>query len=148
MHDHDGRAWITLDGEEILNMVHIWKWLYEVKKRAALKAGETDLWKWQNYEEYKEEAEKELENDSYFTQTHLGSAMHDYQSLSAEEILTSENPIIRAIGMLDRRIGVRRLKKIHVKSEHPLVVATYVFRCKAEGIAIENERPGTGMDGP
>jgi len=39
-------------------MVHIWKWLYEVKKRAALKAGEPDLRKWQNYEEYKEEAGK------------------------------------------------------------------------------------------
>jgi hypothetical protein len=28
MHDHDGRAWITLDSQEIINMVHIWKWLY------------------------------------------------------------------------------------------------------------------------
>jgi hypothetical protein len=61
--------------------------------------------------------------------------MHEYQSLSADEILTSENPIIRAIGMLDRRIGIRRLKKIDIKSEHPLVAATYIFRCKAEGLA-------------
>ena len=129
-------------------MNRIYQWLYEVKKRAALKAGEPDLRKWQNYEEYKEEAEKELENESFFTQSHLGGAMHEYQSLSAEDILTSENSIIRAIGMLDRRIGVRRLKKIDVKSEHPLVVATYVFRCKVESIAIENERPTIGTTGP
>lgn len=148
MHDHDGRAWITLDGKEIINMVHIWKWLYEVDKRAALKAGEPDLRKWQNFEEYREETEKELENESFFTQSHLGGAMHEYQSLSAEEILTSENPIIRAIGMLDRRIGVRRLKKVDVKSEHPLVVATYVFRCEAEGIVTENERSTIGTTGP
>lgn len=50
--------------------------------------------------------------------------------------------------MLDRRIGVRRLQKIDVKSEHPLVVATYVFRCKAECIAIEGESPTSGDSSP
>jgi len=137
MHDHEGRSWITLDGKEIINMVHLWKWLDEVDKRAASIAGEPDVKNWQKYAECKEEAEKELQDESIFWQCHLGSAMHDYQSLSADEILTSENPIIRAIGMLDRRIGIRRLKKIDIKSEHPLVAATYIFRCKAEGLASE-----------
>jgi len=134
MHDHDGRAWITLDGKEIINMVHIWKWLYEVKKRAAAMAGEADLRKWQNYEQYKHKAEKELENESFFTQSHLGGAMHEYQSLSIDQILKSDNPVIRAIGMLDRRTGIRRLKNIDVVSEHPLVQVTYIFRCEAESI--------------
>ncbi|MDO9264172.1 MAG: hypothetical protein Q7U02_09410 [Desulfosalsimonadaceae bacterium] len=134
MHDHDGRAWITLDGKEIINMVHIWKWLYEVNKRAAAMAGESDLRKWQSYQQYKEAAEKELEDESFFTQSHLGGAMHEYQNLSIDQILTSENAVIRALGMLDRRLGVRRLHKIDATSERPLVRATYAFRCQAEGI--------------
>jgi len=62
--------------------------------------------------------------------------MHEYQSLSINEILTSGNVIIRALGMLDRRLGIRRLQKINAESEHSLVRATYVFRCKAEGVVM------------
>jgi len=134
MHDHDGRAWITLDGKEIISMVHIWNWLYEVDKRAATMAGEPDLRKRGNYLQYKEVAEKELGNESFFTQSHLGGAMHEYQSLSIAQILASENPVIRALGMLDRRLGIRRLRKTGKETMHPLVRATYLFRCQAEGV--------------
>jgi hypothetical protein len=134
MHDHDGRAWITLDGKEIINMVHIWKWLYELDKKAASLAGVSDLRDRQKYEDFKDEAMKALEHESFFTQIHLGEAMHDYQSMSIDDILSSENHIIRAIGMLDRRLGKRRLEKIDVASEHSLVKTTYFFRAQAEGL--------------
>lgn len=137
MHDHDGRAWITLDGQEIINMVHIWKWLHEVDKRSASLAGVADLRNWQKYKHKKGEAGKELENESFFMQSHLGGAMHEYQSLSINNILASENHIIRALGMLDRRLGKRRLKDINIKSEHPLVKATYLFRVQVEGFIID-----------
>jgi hypothetical protein len=143
MHDHDGRAWITLDGKEIVNMVHIWKWLSEVNKRAASLAGLPDMDSFDlylqghKYDHKKQEAERELEDESFFTQSHLGGAMHEYQNLSIDNILASENHVIRAIGMLDRRLGKRRLKSIDIKSEHPLVKTTYLFRVQAEGIINE-----------
>jgi hypothetical protein len=139
MHDHDGRAWITLDGEEIINMVHIWKWLYELEKKAASLAGGRHVRDDPRYNHFKNEAKKALQRESFFTQTDLGSAMHAYQSLSIEDVLASENHIIRAIGMFDRRLGKRRLKTIDIISEHELVKTTYYFRARAEGI-IMNEQ--------
>ena len=145
MHDHDGQAWITLDGDEIINMVHIWKWLWEVERKAASLAGETDLRNRKDCSPVREAAEKELKDESIFTQSHLGRAMHDYQSMSMEDILASENPVIRAIGMLDRRLGVRRLRKIDTDHEHPLVRVTYVFRCRAEGLTAKREAPNNSI---
>lgn len=132
MHDHDGRAWITLDGEEMVNMVHVWKWLSLVDQRATSLAGESV--RWYHDDPHVRATEAQLEEESIFTQSHLGGAMHEYQSLSIADILASDNPIIRAIGMLDRRVGIRRLRKIDVLREHALVRATHVFRCQAEGI--------------
>ncbi len=137
MHDHDGRAWITLDGKEIINMVHIWKWLYELDKKAAALAGVSDLNKREKYEDFKRDAEKALGQESFFMQSHLGGAMHDYQSMSIDNILKSENHIIRAIGMLDRRFGKRRLRDYDISPEHYLVKTTYFFRAQAEGIITE-----------
>ncbi len=137
MHDHDGRAWITLDGKEVISMVHIWKWLHALNKKAAILAGASNLNKNSNYDNVEKEAELALKQDSFFTQSHLGGAMHDYQSMSIENILCSENHIIRAIGMLDRRFGKRRLKEFDISSEHTLVKTIYFFRAKAEGITIE-----------
>lgn len=135
MHDHDGRAWITLDGEEIVNMVHVWKWLRRVDQRATSLAGKSV--RWHHDDPRVKAAEAQLEDECIFTQSHLGGAMHEYQSLSIADILESDNPIIRAIGMLDRRVGIRRLRKIDGPREHALVRATHMFRCRAEGICGE-----------
>ncbi|NQT88950.1 hypothetical protein HQ560_19435, partial [bacterium] len=38
-HDQDGRAWITIDGREIVNMPHIFKWIHERNELEAKLAG-------------------------------------------------------------------------------------------------------------
>ena len=134
MHDHDGRSWITIDGKEILNMALWWKW-------------EDEFWKWmrttradgmapygQEYDQRNEACEKELARESFFWQEDLGDAMHEYLSLSIDEIVYSSNVIIRAIGMLDARFGKRRLKNLDVSNEPDLVKVLYAFRCHAENI--------------
>ena len=60
--------------------------------------------------------------------------MFAYLHLSIDDILASENVLIRAIGMLDRRLGKRRLPALAGSVNHPLVRLLYVFRCEAEGI--------------
>jgi hypothetical protein len=146
MHDQEGRAWITIDGKEIVNMIHIFKWMGEVSFRAKSLAGESDEADslageidegyWQRLAEKQEEVEQQLHEESFFWQGDLGMAMHDYLSMPIDEILRSQNPLLRAIGMLDRRVGKRRLAALEMTTEHPLVLATYQFRCLAEGVRI------------
>lgn len=129
MHDQEGRAWITLDGEEILNMPHLFKWLHERRTRAEELAGpDNDSSFWED------QAASQLQQESFFQQGDLGTAMFAYLHLSIDDILASENPLIRAIGMLDRRVGKRRLPALAGSVNHPLVRLLYLFRCEAEGI--------------
>ncbi|PIP83880.1 MAG: hypothetical protein CO113_15150 [Elusimicrobia bacterium CG_4_9_14_3_um_filter_62_55] len=63
----------------------------------------------------------------------LGDWLYDYIDRSIEQILASENPIIRGLGMLDRRLGKKRLKEVS-RPEHPFVHAMCILRREAEGI--------------
>ena len=133
MHDQEGRAWITIDGEEIVNMPHIFKWLYERDRRAAELSGvEPSMQTWEDYASKWRAAEKELRQESVFWQGDLGDAMFGYLHTSIDDILTSENVLVRAIGMLDRRVGKRRLATFAENINHPLVGLLHTFRCDAE----------------
>lgn len=129
MHDWEGRAWITLDGEEIVDMPNFDKWIYECRKRAEKLSGpDNDSYFWED------QAASQLQQESFFKHGDLGRAMFAYLHLSIDDILASENAIIRALGMLDRRVGKRRLPALAGSIDHPLVRLLYLFRCEAEGI--------------
>ena len=150
MHDQEGRAWITIDGEEIINMPHIFKWMYERSVRAAELAGvENQFSNWQEMLAFWPIAEQQLEDDSIFWQGELGDAMFQYLHLPVAEILPSENILIRAIGMLDRRVGKRKLSALQGVVKHPLVRMLYQFRCEVEGIgtAVTLKFPEEDQDG-
>jgi len=135
MHDQEGRAWITIDGEEIIHMPHIFKWLHERSKRAAELADvENEFGNWQEMATIWKVAEQQLQEESIFCQGELGDAMFRYLQMPISDILGSEEPLIRAIGMLDRRVGKRKLSSLLSVVEHPLVRLLYLFRCEAEGI--------------
>jgi hypothetical protein len=42
---------------------------------------------------------------------------------------------VQALAMFDRRVGKRRLAKMSVENEHPLVRKFYELRCQAEGLS-------------
>jgi hypothetical protein len=64
-----------------------------------------------------------------------------YPSLSIGEALESANFIHRALAMVDRRLGKRRLRSLGLRTdEHPLVLKLYEFRRVAEGIVQAHER--------
>jgi len=54
--------------------------------------------------------------------------------MSIDQIMHSENVIIRALGMLDGRLGKRRLRALDVSNEPDLAKILYAFRCHAENI--------------
>ena len=120
-HDQMGRGWISIDGNEILNMPSI-NFDNEVYHRG--RAGQVPY----------QEAEKEVRALNLFSQWDLHNSLYEYLSLSMDEILVSDNPIIRATGMLDARMGKRRLLKIENAEEHDLVRRFYLFRCAAESL--------------
>lgn len=119
-HDQIGRGWIALDGKEILNMSSI-DFEHEVYKRGRAQA---------NYEG----AKQEVRSLNLFSQWDLHQALFEYLGLSIDEILASENPLIRATGMLDARMGKRRLMKVDISDEHDLVRRFYLLRCTVESI--------------
>ena len=51
--------------------------------------------------------------------------------------MNDENIIVRAYSMLDRRLGKRRLKKLHFPEDtHPLIIDFYKIRCEVECIIV------------
>ncbi len=64
--------------------------------------------------------------------------LQDYLSYSIDEAMASEKILIRALGMIDRRLGKRRLVRIKLKEdEHPLIRLFYELRRFSEGLGPE-----------
>ena len=118
-----GRAWIRIDEKEILNMstpeFYAAYYSHLTEQGKALKT-------------------KELHDNNVFSSYNFGSALFDYLNMATEKILESDNAIIRAFGMLDARVGKRRLKKVNPSKEHDLVRQLYYLRCDAEGFLDSN----------
>ncbi|MGE5293954.1 MAG: PcfJ domain-containing protein [Solirubrobacterales bacterium] len=117
----DGRGWISIDGHEILVMTwtnaESWSFPRDQEGRAQFA-----------------EARDQAHAKNMFSRREWHESLFDYLSLSMEDILTSGNLLIRAIGMLDARLGKRRLRKIDIAQEHPLVQRLYCLRCDTEGL--------------
>jgi hypothetical protein len=61
-------------------------------------------------------------------------------SLSVDRMLESDNAVLRALAMLDGRLGKRRLRAMRLRDdEHPLVRQFFMLRCESEGIDPANE---------
>ena len=90
-HDGMGRSWITLDGVEILNMQHL--------------SGPAS------------NEHSDRHDFGVFTAYDLPEAMLQFLNLNIEDALTSANPLIRAIAVIDRRTGRRRVQLMDPVSE-------------------------------
>jgi hypothetical protein len=67
-----------------------------------------------------------------FSRFDLTDALESYLSMSIEDALCSSNTIIRAIAMLDRRVGKRRLQQLVIDATtHPFITQLYTLRCTA-----------------
>ena len=69
----------------------------------------------------------------------VNAALFASLSMPFDEIVSSRNPIIRGIGILDKRFGKRRLADFDAEKEHPLVRSSYEFRCSAEGMTVSRQ---------
>lgn len=137
VHDQMGRAWITIDGKEVINMctftyeVALWR---EASQRQKA-TGSTDYRDPEHRDGYYlayAQAEGILKDDAIFARRQFHGSLFTYLNLSIEDILSSPDPIIRAIGMFDRRVGKRRLLAREMQNENPLVARLHCFRVQTE----------------
>jgi hypothetical protein len=141
-HDQFGEAWITIDGKRLHSMSSL---RFEIDRMEAAKSFEDqhgrEAWirgGWQT-------CEQELASEGSMGLWAVNSTLFAYLSLSFDEILSSKTALVRAIGMLDRRLGKRRLMTIDTSGSPTFVQELYRFRCACEGIAppaVRNELPG------
>ena len=86
------------------------------------------------------EAGKALQERGVIPVREFMTALFDYLNMSIDDILASDNFVVRAFGMLDRRLGKRRLAAMDVSAEHPFVRTLHDLRCSAEGVQRRQEQ--------
>ena len=136
-HDQTGRAAIRLDGVEVL--------------RSNYYAYEQNYWN--RYQALRREGIDQDDRKAPFRLAHEGTlndgcfdngffyeAFHEFDNQSIEKSLVSENPLVRILALLDRRLGKRRLLALEESMEQELdwVRAFYVIRMQAEGLMEAN----------
>jgi len=157
-HDEPSRVWITFDKKEIISASDVtYQTRYEetyrkIKKKENLKGIPFNSnWEvmFQSPERQalikaSDKSEEMMIDQNIFSSYHFYEPFMEYSSLSIEEALSSENILIRAFAMFDRRLGKRRLKNLRFTSEntHPLILEFYKIRCDVEGIYVtKNPQP-------
>ena len=152
-HDQEGEAWVTIDKERVFSM-GTYTYFLKCNQEADRLRAEQDCTDFrdpdqkQGYYGAWREAHKKAEDEGAYPLWDVNAALFAYLNLAIDDIVSSENPIIRAIGMLDRRLGKRRLAALDVKEEHSLVKLLHDFRCSAEGITATRESPHLNNDDP
>ncbi|MBT2733475.1 hypothetical protein [Bacillus sp. ISL-7] len=123
VHEPESRFWITLDGAEIYSNSKV-KWLFNHYK---LRLDEECM----SYHE----AEKILEEQGQYYIDYIEDSLCEYINLSISDAINSKSFLIRALGMIDKRLGKRRLQSIEIKeNEHILVRKLYAIRSEVEKI--------------
>jgi len=134
-HDGDGRAWIEVDGQEVATMCyfqsgHARRDLTEELRVAnnPSNSGRTGTPQWLHAE-----AVAITRRAGIVSQEEFYGLLHDYLRTPIADLLNSDNPITRALAVLDARVGKRRLRQLaSQQDDHPLVRKFLALRCEAE----------------
>ena len=144
-HDAEGEAWITIDKQRVSSMGTCSYFIEQHKEATRIREASgcldhLDPEQQVGYFAARREAERIVdEKNLFFTLWEFNHALFEFLNLSIDDAIASDDPIIRALVMLDRRFGKRRLKAFDDSEQPPLVRTLYRFRCKAEEITLANE---------
>jgi hypothetical protein len=120
-----GRAWLMVDGREVASFCEFDfenAWRDEGRREGPVGRPFTDS------------AHATIRAAGVHDKSDLLDAMGTCIGSSIEQVLASPDPLVRALAMLDRRLGKRRLTNMAVTSEHPLVAELHRLRCDAEAV--------------
>ncbi|WP_285397677.1 hypothetical protein [Lysinibacillus sp. fls2-241-R2A-57] len=139
-HDQLGRAVITVDGIEKLSMCTIVAEREEYYREREIRIQSSNL----NYVDVaynrgvQEQAHEQLKKEGIYGQHDFFFALETYFNSSMDDLLKSNNPLIKILCILDRRIGKRTLYKMEniISEENTLVQEFYKLHCNAENIRL------------
>lgn len=127
-HDRLGRTWITVDKQQVASMSDL---PYYIDYRVLAE----EIWVAKRLTDYRDEAKAVLHAQGNYSRHQSNNILERYLLMSVDDVLRSDDILIRSLSMLDRRVGKRRLRMLQLgDDEHPLVRQFYALRCKAEGI--------------
>ena len=138
-HDQLGRAFISVDKNEVFNMCTL------TSNNALFEKEEELLNDLQlKYDVFNEEQNCSIQNKAHeiimtegvFAQYDFFEAVEQYLNSSIEVSLQSNHIIIMILSLIDRRVGKRTLIRIKesIQQEHKIVQFFYTLRCEAERI--------------
>lgn len=139
-HDQLGRAVITVDKVEKLNMCTITAEREEYYKGRDIRMKLNDF----NFDDViknraiQDQAHKQLKKEGIYAQYDFFSALEEYFNSSIEDSLQSPDILIKILCILDRRVGKRTLRQMNgsILFEHVLVQDFYKLRCEAENVRV------------
>jgi hypothetical protein len=138
--EEDGRVWLTWDGKEITGFGDWPFWLRVKPLSAQLNDLDPDGDGW-------ERAIESAKAEGLTDVSRFYEAVETYLDLPIADALTSHEPVVRGLAMLDRRVGKRRLASPDLGGEvNPFVKRLHELRCEAEGIKART--PVSGLQGP
>src|SRR4029077_2383339 len=127
--------WITLDGVEIFDFSTLRTWVAQQRLRDALRGTDKepdwrDARESEQFSEARAQAEEIVHRQGVYTQYEAYAAISESLSLSIDQALCSDDLLVRALAVLDRRLGKRRLAKFPLRAtEHALVLDLLAYRC-------------------
>lgn len=139
-HDRLGRVWITVDKREVASMSDLPYYIdyRDLAEQIRMTVGATDYRDPAQQRELSaasSKAETILHHQGRYSRPQAHAMLKMYMSQTIDDALHSDEMLIRALAMLDNRVGKRRLRTLQLADdEHPLVRQFYELRCEAEGI--------------
>lgn len=138
-HDQTGRAFITVDKKEVLNMCTLSanNALYRKEQEILSQQNiDYDVYNGQHNQAIQTQAHEAIMAEGIFAQYDFFDAVETYLNLPIEQALTSDNVLIKILSIIDRRVGKRTLEKMKesMNQEKGIVQYFYRLRCEVEGI--------------
>ena len=139
-HDQEGEGWITFDEKKIYNFASI-SYLIEFEKKAyeiRQSTGNIDFRNPNHKEGYYaayDKANFDTKEQGVFALWDFNKALFELQNTSIDKAIKSENPIIRAFAVVDKRFGKRKILDYDISNEHELVKLMLSIRKEVEGIS-------------
>lgn len=128
-----GRALINVDGKDIFSMCTLTaiNKTTEIESRSNSVRNVDDV---TENERIYDEALHQANEDGHFYRYQFFAALDEYFTNSINQTLSSEQVLVRMLGMIDRRTGRRRLLKMVpvIDREHEIVKYFYKLRTEAE----------------
>ena len=113
-----GRAWITWDGKEIINFSNQDTW--NEYQSYSNKLAETH---YISHEAIKptERTEGKIMEKGEFSKYDFADNAFRFLNLNIKEAVKSDNPILKALAVVEKRIGRRTLNELNKSETHPII---------------------------